>query len=56
MPTRRPRRPQAHGLIPLTFEVVYGHAWKLAPNPRQALDEQGRAMIPVDRIGRRPRA
>ena len=44
------------GLIPLTFEIVYGHAWKLAPTPRQALDEQGRAMIPIDQIGRKPRA
>ena len=44
------------GLIPLTFEIVYGHAWKLAPTQRQALDEQGRAMIPIDQIGRKPRA
>ena len=44
------------GLIPLTFEVVYGHAWKLAPTRRQALDDEGRAMIPVDQIGRKPRA
>lgn len=44
------------GLIPLTFEIVYGHAWKLAPAQRQALDEQGRAMIPIDQIGRKPRA
>ncbi|MDF6529496.1 hypothetical protein NLO81_26910, partial [Escherichia coli] len=44
------------GVIPLTFEIVYGHAWKLAPPQRQALDDQGRAMIPVDQIGRKPRA
>lgn len=44
------------GVIPLTFEIVYGHAWKLAPPQRQTLDDQGRAMIPVDQIGRKPRA
>lgn len=50
------RRRTADGVIPLTFEIVYGHAWKLAPRERQATDDQGRAVVPVDKIGRaRPR-
>jgi malonyl-CoA O-methyltransferase len=44
------------GLIPLTFEIVYGHAWKLAQPAKQALDDQGRAVISVDQIGRKPRS
>ncbi len=40
------------GVIPLTFEIVYGHAWKLAPRGKQATDDQGRAIVPIDRIGR----
>lgn len=44
------------GVIPLTFEVVYGHAWKLAPRARQQVDEQGRAMVPLESLRRsRPR-
>ncbi len=42
----------ADGVIPLTFEIVYGHAWKLAPPARQVPDAEGRVSIPVDRIGR----
>lgn len=50
------RRRNADGVIPLTFEIVYGHAWKLAPRGGQALDDQGRAVVPLDQIGRaRPR-
>jgi malonyl-CoA O-methyltransferase len=46
----------ADGVIPLTFEIVYGHAWKLAPRATQAFDDSGRAIIPLDKIGRaRPR-
>lgn len=46
----------ADGVIPLTFEIVYGHAWKLAPRGAQAFDESGRAIVPIDKIGRaRPR-
>jgi hypothetical protein len=43
------RQRNADGVIPLTFEIVYGHAWKLAPRGRQATDDQGRAVVPVDR-------
>lgn len=46
------RRRNGDGVIPLTFEIVYGHAWKLPRRERQALDEEGRAVIPLDRIGR----
>jgi hypothetical protein len=50
------RQRNADGVIPLTFEIVYGHAWKLAPRGKQATDDQGRAVVPVDSIGRaRPR-
>jgi len=50
------RRRNADGVIPLTFEIVYGHAWKLPPRGAQAVDELGRAVVPVDKIGRaRPR-
>ncbi|TWG83815.1 malonyl-CoA O-methyltransferase [Cupriavidus gilardii J11] len=52
------RRRNADGVIPLTFEIVYGHAWKLAPRVAQERDAEGRAVVPIDRIGRRrpPRA
>ena len=49
------RQCNADGVIPLTFEIVYGHAWKLAPKGRQQVDELGRAVIPLDKIGRSPR-
>ncbi|WP_425332991.1 methyltransferase domain-containing protein [Cupriavidus pinatubonensis] len=46
----------ADGVIPLTFEIVYGHAWKLPPRGAQQVDELGRAVVPLDKIGRaRPR-
>ncbi|HTT13835.1 MAG TPA: methyltransferase domain-containing protein [Burkholderiaceae bacterium] len=38
------RRRDAAGRIPLTFEVVYGHAWK--PMPRSARE----SVIPLDRL------
>lgn len=50
------RHRNADGLIPLTFEIVYGHAWKLAPRGKQDVDELGHAVVPIDKIGRaRPR-
>nr|WP_211947059.1 methyltransferase domain-containing protein [Cupriavidus yeoncheonensis] len=50
------RRRNADGVIPLSFEIVYGHAWKLAPRGAQQLDDQGHAVVPLDKIGRaRPR-
>ena len=39
------------GLIPATYEAVYGHAW--APEAHSARDD-GSVVIPVNRIGRRP--
>jgi malonyl-CoA O-methyltransferase len=42
----------ADGLIKLTFEIVYGHAWKLAPAARQIPDAEGRVSIPLHSIGR----
>jgi len=38
------------GRIPATYEVVYGHAW--TPETERARD--GVAVVPVQRIGRRP--
>lgn len=38
------------GRIPATYEVVYGHAW--TPETERARD--GVALVPVQRIGRRP--
>jgi malonyl-CoA O-methyltransferase len=38
------RRRGADGRIPLTFEVVYGHAWKPAPRPANS------STVPVDRL------
>ncbi|MNN13386.1 hypothetical protein D3C81_1264160 [compost metagenome] len=46
------RRRNADGVIPLTFEIVYGHAWKLPARAGQMLDDQGRAVVPLDQIGR----
>jgi malonyl-CoA O-methyltransferase len=37
------------GRLPATLEVVYGHAWKVAPKK----DSQGRAVIRFERAGRR---
>jgi malonyl-CoA O-methyltransferase len=42
---------RGNGRLPASYEVVYGHAWA----PRQRRIENGVA-IPVDAIGRRPRA
>jgi malonyl-CoA O-methyltransferase len=51
------RRRNADGMLALTFEIVYGHAWKLAPRGGQATDELGRAVVPIEKIGRaRPRS
>ncbi len=46
------RRRNGDGVIPLSFEIVYGHAWKLAPRGAQARDGEGRAVVPLDQIGR----
>lgn len=42
-------RRNSDGAIPLTFEIVYGHAWKAAP--KQTND--GRAIVRIDDIGGR---
>jgi len=39
--------------LPVSFEVVYGHAWKLETPPRMQTDVH-EVRIPVARIGRRP--
>ena len=42
-------RRNADGVIPLTFEIVYGHAWKAAPKQT----DDGRAIVRIDDIGGR---
>ena len=37
------------GKLPATFEVVYGHAWKVAP--KQSAD--GRAVVNLDGLKRK---
>jgi malonyl-CoA O-methyltransferase len=43
------RRPD--GSLPITVELVYGHAWWLEPKPADRT--QGEVRIPLERIGRR---
>ncbi len=43
-----------HGVLPATYEVVYGHAWAPAQAPRPKYP-QGDAVIPVSAIGGRQR-
>jgi malonyl-CoA O-methyltransferase len=45
------RRRREDGTIPLTFEVVYGHAWKAKPRQNAA----GHAVVRLDDIGGRRR-
>ncbi len=39
-----------NGLLPATYEVIYGHAWGTAPIPRR---HQGEVHIPISQIGHR---
>ncbi|GAB2905036.1 methyltransferase domain-containing protein [Paraburkholderia jirisanensis] len=43
-------RRSADGTIPLTFEVIYGHAWKAVPRT----DAQGHSIVRIEDIGRGP--
>jgi malonyl-CoA O-methyltransferase len=43
-------RRSADGTIPLTFEVIYGHAWKAVPR----VDAQGNSIVRIEDIGRGP--
>lgn len=40
------------GTLPVTLEVVYGHAWVTAPRSR--VNSDGEVRVPLSRIGRRP--
>ena len=40
----------ADGEYPLTFEVVYGHAWKAMPKPTRGVDASGVVQIPITSI------
>lgn len=42
-------RRQPDGTIPLTFEIIYGHAWKAAPR----MTADGQAIVRLDDIGGR---
>ncbi len=39
------------GVLPARFEIIYGHAWKVAPRPENKLAADGRAIIRFDRSG-----
>lgn len=41
-------RRQADGTIPLTFEVIYGHAWKAVPR----MTPEGHGIVRIEDIGR----
>ena len=45
----------ADGLIPSTYEVVYGHAWAPVKPGRGGADSDGTIAIPLSSIGRRRR-
>ncbi|MCS6762850.1 MAG: methyltransferase domain-containing protein [Candidatus Protistobacter heckmanni] len=45
------RRRNASGLIPLSLEIVYGHAWKPVPTPGR-VGKDGVAILRSDQIGR----
>jgi len=39
------------GVLPARFEIIYGHAWKVAPRPEKKLAADGRAIIRFARSG-----
>jgi malonyl-CoA O-methyltransferase len=39
------------GTIPLTFEVIYGHAWKAVPR----MTPEGHSIVRIEDIGRGPK-
>ena len=43
-------RRRADGTIPLTFEVIYGHAWKAVPRTTV----EGHGIVRIEDIGRGP--
>jgi malonyl-CoA O-methyltransferase len=43
-------RRNADGTIPLTFEVIYGHAWKAVPRT----NAEGHSIVRIEDIGRGP--
>jgi malonyl-CoA O-methyltransferase len=43
------------GRVPATYEVVFGHAWAPATEPRQRPSPTGETRIPLSQIGRRER-
>ena len=38
-------------LLPLTYEIVFGHAWGRGPSTRASVNEQGVVSIPIQHIG-----
>ena len=44
-------RRRADGTIPLTFEVIYGHAWKAVPR----MTAEGHGIVRLEDIGRGPK-
>jgi malonyl-CoA O-methyltransferase len=43
-------RRRADGTLPLTFEVIYGHAWKAVPR----MTAEGHGIVRLEDIGRGP--
>lgn len=42
----------ANGLIPASYEVIYGHAWQQRPSHLYSEDDEGVIRIPADKIPR----
>lgn len=45
--------PNAEGVFPVTYEIVYGHAWGPGMKDGFAADEQGEVRIPISAIKRK---
>lgn len=43
-------KPNSEGVFPLTFEIVYGHAWGVAESEGQLMDEEGVVKIPLSHV------
>jgi malonyl-CoA O-methyltransferase len=42
------------GVLPARFEIIYGHAWKVAPKGVPEVTADGRSVIHFDRMARKP--
>lgn len=44
---------QGDGLLPATYEVIYGHAWRAETETPAAIGPSGETVFPIDRLGGR---